>query len=161
MQNSKIKTKAQAIEIAQRLRREGNQIITTNGSFDLIHPAHIRLFERAKAQGDYLFVLLNSNDSIKTNKGDKRPIVSQNDRAYVLASLEAIDYVTIFEEKTPLDIIAQIRPHLHVKGGTYIPERVKAEEDLLKTWGGKFMALEVEEGYSSTNIIDKILEAYR
>jgi len=160
MQNSKIKTREQAIEIAQRLRRGGEIIVTTNGSFDLIHPAHIRLFERSRNQGDYLFVLLNSDSSIKRNKGEKRPIVQQADRAYVLSSLESVDYVTIFDEDKPLSILEQLKPHIHVKGGTYIPERVREEEDLLNSWGGKFIALEEEPGYSSSNIIQRILDAY-
>jgi len=161
MHNTKIKTQEQAIEIAQRHRREGNYNITTNGSFDLIHPPHIRLLERAKQYGDYLFVLLNSDDSIKRFKGDKRPINSQDDRAYVIASLETVDYVVIFEQDTPLKLLEQLQPHYHVKGGSWIEERIKAEKDLLATWGGQFVGLPLEEGYSSTNIIEKILDAYK
>lgn len=160
MSIEKIKTQERAIQIAEKLRKQNRTIVTTNGSFDILHSAHIYLFEKARQYGDDLFVLLNSDDSVRENKGDKRPIVPQNQRAYVLSAVETVDYVTIFEEDTPLELLRQLKPHIHVKGGTYIPERVKAEEDLLKTWGGKFVALEEELGLSTTNIIERILNIY-
>lgn len=161
MKNTKIKTLEQIKFIAARLRAEGQHVVTTNGSFDILHPAHIRLFEKAKSCGDVLIVLLNSDSSIKANKGDKRPIVPESDRAYVLASLAPIDYVVVFNEDKPVEILKQLKPHFHVKGGSWIPERIQEEKELLESWGGEFKNFELEEGYSSTNIIDRILDAYR
>lgn len=161
MHNLKIKMRQRAIQIAEKLRRQDNTIATTCGSFDIIHPAHVRLLERARQYGDYFIVLLNSDGSVRRNKGPDRPIFSQSERAYVLASLKYVDAVTIFEEDTPLKLLEMIQPHYHIKGGSFIPERIRAEQELLEKWGGKFIALPEESSYSLTNIIERILDVYK
>lgn len=154
----KIKTREEIKELAENLRKKGKIIVTTNGSFDILHYAHINLLEKAKKEGDVLIVLLNSDSSVRKNKGENRPITPENERTKMLAALEVVDYVVIFDEDKPLNLLEKIKPHKHVKGGSFIPERKKEEADLLSKWGGEFKNFELEEGFSTTNIINKILE---
>ena len=154
----KIKQINELKDITDNLRNEGKIIVTTNGSFDILHYAHVNLLEKAKNEGDVLIVLLNSDSSIRKNKGEKRPIIHQDERAKMLAALKSVDYITIFEEDTPLKLLEVIKPNIHVKGGSFIPERMKEEENLLKRLGGKHKHFELEEGYSTTNIIQKIID---
>jgi D-beta-D-heptose 7-phosphate kinase/D-beta-D-heptose 1-phosphate adenosyltransferase len=154
----KIKTQREIEQIAAELREQGKIIVTTNGSFDILHYAHVNLLEKAKKQGDVLIVMLNSDSSVKKNKGENRPIIPENERARMLAALECVDYIVIFDEDKPLNLLEKIKPNKHVKGGSFIPERVKEEADLLLGWGGEFKNFELEEGFSTTNIINKILE---
>lgn len=158
--NTKIKTIEEISEICSKLKSEGKSIITTNGSFDILHSAHIRILEKAKEEGDVLIVLLNSDSSIKRLKGENRPIINEMERAYMLASLECVNYIVIFNEDNPLEILRKIKPNKHVKGGTFISERIIEEEKLVSEWGGEFKHFEVEEGYSTTNIIKNILDKY-
>jgi len=154
----KIKTEEEIKEIAENLKKESKIIVTTNGSFDILHYAHINLLEKAKKEGDCLIVLLNSDSSVRKNKGENRPIIPEQERAKMLAALECVDYVVIFGEDKPLNLLEIIKPNKHVKGGSFIPGRVKEEADLLSRWGGEFKNFELEEGFSTTNIINKILE---
>jgi len=155
---NKIKTAGEIGKIAKELREEGKIIVTTNGSFDILHYAHVNLLEKAKNEGDILIVLLNSDDSIRRFKGDSRPIIPEQERARMLASLQCVDYVVIFDEDKPLKLLETIKPHKHMKGGTFIEERIREEKELLARWGGEFKNFELEEGFSTTNIINKILE---
>ncbi len=157
---NKIKSYSEIERIVYKMNFFREKIVTTNGSFDILHAAHVRLLEIAREKGKGLIVLLNSDDSIRRFKGDKRPIIKQEDRAYMLSALSCVDYVVIFDEDKPLKVLQIIRPSIHVKGGSYIPERVREEEELVKSWGGKLVCLDLEEGYSSTNVINKILEKY-
>ena len=118
--NAKIKTIEEILEICSKLKSEGKKIVTTNGSFDVLHAAHVRILEKAKQEGDILIVLLNSDSSIKKLKGPNRPIINEKERAYMIASLECVDYALIFNEDNPLEILRQIKPHKHVKGGTFV-----------------------------------------
>lgn len=154
----KIKTYSEIEEIARELRDNGKQVVTTNGSFDILHYAHVNILEKAKNEGDDLIVLINSDNSIKRFKGKNRPIIPQYERARMLAALECVDYVVIFNEDSPLNILRIIKPDRHIKGGTFVEERIKKEGELLKSWGGEFKNFEIEEGFSTTNIINKILE---
>jgi len=156
----KIKSQEEIARIVKELKEDGKIIVTTNGSFDILHYAHVNLLEKAKNEGDVLIVLLNSDASVKRNKGKNRPIIPENERAGMLASLESVDYVVLFDEDKPLRLIEKIKPNKHVKGGTFIPERIKEEKDLLAQWGGEFKSFELEEGFSTTNIINRILEKY-
>jgi len=157
---SKIKTQEEITAISELIREQGKIIVTTNGSFDILHAAHIRLFERAKKEGDCLIVLLNNDASIKRNKGENRPIVREDERAYVLAALQNINYVVIFDEDKPLEILKKIKPHLHAKGGSFIDERIAEEKELISGWGGQYKTFPLEEGFSTTNIINDILNKY-
>ena len=154
----KIKTKEEIREIARQVKDEGKVIVTTNGSFDILHYAHVNLLEKAKNEGDVLIVLLNSDSSIKRFKGEKRPIIPESERGMMLGSLESVDYVVVFEEDKPTELLEIIKPHKHVKGGSWIEERIREERDLLEGWGGEFKNFELEEGFSTTNIIERILE---
>ena len=154
----KIKTHEEIKEIGEKLRKENKIIITTNGSFDIMHYAHINLLKKAKQEGDFLIVLLNSDSSIKRFKGETRPIIPQDERALMLEALEYVDYIVIFEEDKPLKLLEIIKPHKHVKGGSFIPERIKEEQELLRGWGGEFKNFELDDSFSTTNIINKILK---
>lgn len=155
--NEKIKTVEEIEKIAKRLRKKGKIIVATNGCFDLLHVAHINLFENAKRLGDYLIVLLNSDDSVKRIKGEKRPIIPQDQRAKVISALASVDYVVIFEEDEPLNLMKIIKPHKFVKGWKAMSERKKREKELIESWGGEYIRLELENGFSTTNIIKKIV----
>lgn len=156
--DNKIRTKEEIKEISKKIKERGEKIVTTNGSFDILHFAHIKILEEAKKQGDKLVVLLNSDDSIKRFKGPNRPIIPENERARMLAALECVDYVVIFGEDKPLELLKAVMPHIHAKGGSFIEERIKEEKDLLESWGGRFKNFELEDGFSTTNIINKVLE---
>lgn len=145
-------------EIA-RIRKEnpGAKIVTTNGSFDILHIGHILTLEKAKRIGDVLVVLLNSDQSIKKLKGNNRPIVPEKERARILSFLKPVDYVIIFNEDKPLNYLAQIKPDIHVKGGSFIQERIEEEEKLLASWGGILKTFPLEKDHSTTNLINKIL----
>ncbi len=156
----KIKTQDEIEEISRELKAKGKRIVTTNGSFDILHYAHVIILEKAKTEGDTLIVLLNSDSSIKRVKGDNRPIIPQNERALMLSALQCVDYVVIFDEDNPLSLIEKIKPNVHVKGGSFILERIKEEKDLLESFGGEFKNFELEEGFSTTNIINKVIEKY-
>lgn len=156
-----IKTIEEIEEIVSELKKQGKIIVTTNGSFDLLHSAHVNLLKKAKTLGNILIVLLNSDDSIKRNKGLKRPIINENERALIVSSLKPVDYVVIFPQDKSLDYLERIKPHFHVKGGSWIKERINEEEELIKKFGGQCKLFELEEGYSSTNIISGILERFR
>lgn len=157
---SKIKTEEEIEKISSKLREEGKIIVTTNGCFDILHCAHINLFAKAKKLGDVLIVLLNSDASVRALKGEKRPIVPQEERAKIIAALETVDYVVIFNETDPLSLMKRIKPHKHVKSGEIIEERRKKEKEIVQSWGGEHIHLELENGFSTTNIIEKIVSLY-
>ncbi len=158
--NYKLKTYEEIEKISDDLRNLERIIVTTNGSFDILHSAHVKLLERARNKGDSLIVLLNSDDSIRKLKGDKRPILGEKDRAYLLSGLSCVNYVVIFSEDNPLRLLEIIKPHIHIKGGSYILEKIKEERELLERWGGKLKLFSLEDGYSSTRVIEEILRRY-
>lgn len=132
-------------------------IVTTNGVFDIIHPGHIKCLEKAKKLGDILIVGVNSDESVKKNKGPNRPINPQIDRAIVIDSLKCVDYVTIFDEETPIDLLRLIRPDIHTKGGDYSIEKI-LEKDIIEKHGGRIKILSHDYKRSTTDIIEKILK---
>jgi D-beta-D-heptose 7-phosphate kinase/D-beta-D-heptose 1-phosphate adenosyltransferase len=138
-------------ETVKRLRRDGKKIVFTNGCFDILHLGHIRYLEKAKSFGDVLIVGLNSDESVKRLKGKDRPVNSQYDRAYLLAALESVDYVTIFGEDTPYELLETIRPDILVKGGDYAGKEVVGRE-----LAGQLRIVEFVEGRSTTGIIEKM-----
>ncbi len=158
---SKIKTNQEIVEIAKELREAGRKIVTTNGSFDILHIGHVRYLEEAKKTADILIILLNSDSSVRALKGPKRPVIPEKERAEMIASLECVDYVTIFGEEKPLNLLSQIKPDFHIKGGTFIPERIKEEKELVESWGGKHITLPEIKGFSTTTLIGKILDSYK
>ncbi|HBH87087.1 MAG TPA: D-glycero-beta-D-manno-heptose 1-phosphate adenylyltransferase [Syntrophaceae bacterium] len=142
-----------------RLRKEGKKIVFTNGCFDILHVGHTRYLREAKKQGDILILGLNSDESVKALKGEKRPLIPEKERADVIASLESVDYVTIFHELTPLELIEYLRPDVLVKGGDWKEDEVVGRESMGK-WGGKLIIIPEIKGSSTTDIIEKIKKVY-
>ncbi|HMP90367.1 MAG TPA: D-glycero-beta-D-manno-heptose 1-phosphate adenylyltransferase [Kiritimatiellia bacterium] len=150
----------EAMRVARaRLREEGRKLVFTNGAFDILHAGHVTYLQFSRAQGDALVVGLNSDQSVKRYKGDKRPVNRQEDRALVLAALECIDYVVIFDEDEPKELISEIIPDVLVKGSDWA--HYVSGRDVVEANGGKVVLAEMVEGRSTTNTIKNILEAYR
>jgi len=143
--------------LSAELKQKGKKIVFTNGCFDIIHYGHVSYLSDARNLGDLLIVGLNSDDSVKRLKGASRPINSQFDRAYVLSALKPVDYVVIFEQDTPYDLIKLIMPDLLVKGGDWKPEQIVGSDLVLKN-GGQVKSLQFQTGFSTTNIIEKLNE---
>ena len=141
------------------LRAAGKKLVFTNGCFDIMHTGHVTYLQFARAQGDALCVGLNSDDSVRDNKGELRPIVDEANRAAVLSALRCVDYVVLFNEKEPKDLIAQILPDVLVKGKDWA--HYVSGREIVEANGGKVVLAEMVPGLSTTNIINKILAGYR
>jgi D-beta-D-heptose 7-phosphate kinase/D-beta-D-heptose 1-phosphate adenosyltransferase len=137
--------------------RKNKQIVFTNGCFDILHIGHISLLNKSKALGDKLIIGLNSDSSIRRIKGKNRPIVSENERAHILAALESVDYVVLFDEDTPLELIKKLKPDVLVKGSDYKIDDVVGYEEV-RSYGGKVKLVDLIEGFSTTNIVESILK---
>ena len=147
---------AALLERLQPARNAGKRLVFTNGCFDIIHPGHVDLLARARALGDILILGLNSDASVRRqNKGPDRPLNLFAVRAFVLAHLASVDYVTEFDEDTPLDLIRAIRPHVLVKGGDWTPDRIVGR-DIVEADGGRVLSLPLIPGYSTTALVAKI-----
>jgi len=160
MLNSKIKSLNELIKIVDKLKYQNKKIITTNGVFDILHLGHVKYLEEAKKLGDILIVGVNTDKSVKGNKGDKRPINDEKSRMKVLAALGSVDYVFLFNEKDPSSWINKIKPNIHVKAGDYKLNRI-IEKDAVEKNGGKVIITKAEKDYSTTNLINKILNIYK
>jgi len=134
--------------------RETHSIVFTNGCFDLLHRGHIYYLSRARELGDILVVGLNSDASVTRLKGPGRPVNDQQARAEVLGGLAFVDYIVIFPEDTPLNLIQRVRPHVLIKGGDYKAEEIVGYREVL-SWGGQIKTIPLLEGYSTTSIIDR------
>ena len=143
------------LEERARLRREGKRLVFTNGCFDLLHPGHVRYLREARALGDLLVVALNSDASVRVLKGAGRPILNQDERAEVMAALEVVDYVTIFDEETPRELIARLLPNVLVKGGDWSIETIVGREEV-EAAGGQVLSLPYLQGSSTSEIIERI-----
>lgn len=141
------------------LRREGKKIAFTNGCFDILHVGHVRYLKEARKTADILVLALNSDSSVRSIKGDKRPLVCEEERAEVLAGLECIDFVTIFPESTPLELICYIKPDVLIKGGDWPADKVVGRNEI-QQWGGHVTLIPEVIGKSTTNIVDKIIAVY-
>ncbi len=137
-------------------RAAGQQVVFTNGCFDLLHVGHITLLERARKQGDRLIVAINSDDSVRRLKGAARPIVGANERAHILAAMGVVDAVVIFEADTPLELIEAVRPEVLVKGGDYAEKDVIGAHEV-RSWGGRVALIPVVEGTSTTALIERAM----
>ena len=158
--NKKIKTLKELTKIVQKLKKNNKKIVTTNGVFDILHLGHVKYLEAAKKIGDVLIVGVNTNSSVKQNKGDKRPINDEKSRVGVLAGLESVDYVFLFNEKNPVKWIGKIKPDVHVKAGDYKMRQI-IEKSVVEKNGGKIVITKMGKNYSTTKIINKILESYQ
>ena len=141
------------------LRRSRKSIALTNGSFDLVHSGHVNYLNEAKKMADYLIVGINSDISVKQYKSDKRPMILEKQRAFLIDNLKAVDYVVIFSETTADKLIEKVKPDFYVKGGDYTEETLP-ETATVKKYGGKIKFIKMTEGCSTTNIINKILDIY-
>jgi D-glycero-beta-D-manno-heptose 1-phosphate adenylyltransferase len=139
----------------ERLRSEGKRVVFTNGCFDLLHPGHVRYLSEARALGDVLIVALNSDASVRALKGEGRPVLNEEERAEVMAALESVDFVTVFDDRTPRDLIATLLPDVLVKGGDWPIEKIVGREEV-ESAGGTTLSLPYVEGSSTTDIIERI-----
>ena len=157
--NHKVKNLPALLQIIRRYKKQGKSIVFTNGCFDLLHLGHVTYLERAKSKGDLLIVAINSDRSVRTLKGRERPLVPQSERGRVLAGLSSVDYVTIFDEPTPLSLIRALEPDVLVKGADWKKDSIVGS-DVVKHRGGKVITIPVVKGISTTQIIKRIVERY-
>lgn len=147
------------VQITRELKNDGKKIVFTNGCFDILHRGHVEYLAKAKKLGDVLIVGLNSDSSVKQIKGDGRPIVPQEDRAFILSNLIFVDYVVIFDEPTPYELISKIIPDVLVKGSDWSIEDVIGR-DVVEANGGHVVLVELTPNRSTTSIIKTILERF-
>ena len=155
--NPEILTLEEAILRFGREKRNGRRIVFTNGCFDLLHPGHIGSLEQARALGDALIVGLNSDASVRQLKGAGRPVLPERERAEILAALECVDAVVIFDDLTPREVIARLLPDVLVKGGDWPGDQIVGREEV-EAAGGRVVSIPVVLGYSTTAILRKIRE---
>ena len=156
----KLKTLDAIVHACAELRRRKQRIVFTNGCFDLLHVGHIKLFQFARNKGDALVVGLNSDESVRRLKGPNRPVLDHNERAYILSALEHVDYIVVFDEPTPLNLIKAIRPDVLVKGADYTEDTVVGR-DFVESYGGRVELAPLVDGVSSTDIILRIANGER
>jgi len=147
------------VKFREKAKIEGRKVVFTNGCFDILHRGHVELLEKAKSLGDFLIVALNSDASMKKIKGEKRPILNENDRAYILASLKCVDAVCLFDEETPAEIIDKLKPDILAKGGDYKINEIVGRESVYNI-GGEVVIIPLVEGKSTKEIIEKIIKSY-
>lgn len=156
---SKILKLPDLIQTLEGLRKSGKRVVFTNGCFDILHVGHVRYLTAARAKGDILVLGLNSDVSVRSIKPDNRPIVNQDQRAEVLAGLTCVDYITIFDEPDPLALIRAVKPDILVKGADWEEAEIIGS-DVVKSYGGKVVRVEVVPDISTSRIIRRILELY-
>jgi rfaE bifunctional protein nucleotidyltransferase chain/domain len=157
--HNKIKTGQELRPLLEILRASGKKIVFTNGCFDPIHTGHTRYLTKARSFGDILIVAVNSDASVRSIKGEKRPINAEADRLETLAALESVDYVVLFNEPDPARIIAELRPDVLVKGGDWPVEKIIGR-DSVETGGGTVVSVGYIEGASTTGIIEKLIKTH-
>lgn len=153
--SARVLSQPDAAASAAGARAGGQRVVFTNGVFDILHPGHVRYLQDARSLGDLLIVGLNADESVRRNKGPSRPINSQDERAEVLAALDCVDAVVIFGEDTPADIIRLIQPDVLVKGADWAEDKIVGR-DTVEARGGRVVRIPVEQGYSTTAIVEKI-----
>jgi len=158
--NPAILTLEEAVLRFARDKRNGRRVVFTNGCFDLLHPGHIRALELARALGDALIVGLNSDASVRQLKGEGRPVIPEGERAEILAALESVDAVVIFDELTPRELISRLLPDVLVKGGDWPGDQIVGREEV-EAAGGRVVSVPVVPGYSTSAILRKIREGER
>jgi len=151
----KVKTRAALKTIAAKAKRAGKKIVFTNGCFDLLHVGHLHVLKEAKKLGDVLIVALNSDSSVKGIKGPDRPILPESERAELIAALEMVDYVTLFDEPDPLNVIQELKPDILAKGSDWAADQIIGRE-FVEGSGGKVAVINFLKGHSTTDIVEKI-----
>jgi rfaE bifunctional protein nucleotidyltransferase chain/domain len=155
----KIRTKEELEDIVINLKKQHKKIVTTNGAFDLFHYGHLKSLKFAKGKGDILIVCINSDASVKKNKSEKRPIVHEKERSEIVAAIELVDYVTIFDEETPVEVLETIKPDIHVKGSEF--DKKVIEKTVVEKNNGKVVLMKRDkDDFSTSKIIRKIVELY-
>lgn len=157
--NSPIKSLEELIRIRDDLRKQNKKVVFTNGCFDILHAGHVDYITKAKEKGDVLIVAVNSDSSTKRIKGAARPIVSQNERAFIISSLRPVDYVLIFDEDTPYEVIKKLVPDVLVKGADWQIDKIIGR-DIVEANGGKVETIQFINNQSTTNIIKSVLEKF-
>ena len=137
------------------LRKQNKTIVTTNGCFDILHVGHVRYLQKTKTYADVMIVCLNSDSSVKQIKGPDRPINNENDRAEILCALECVDYVVMFDESSPKNLLCEIKPDVHTKGADYTIETLPEAKSIIAN-GGRIEFISFVEGKSTTKVIEKI-----
>jgi D-glycero-beta-D-manno-heptose 1-phosphate adenylyltransferase len=148
------------VEIRKQLKLQNKKVVFTNGCFDILHAGHVDYLNKSKALGDVLILGLNSDSSIRNIKGEKRPVVPQNERAFILSNLKAVDYVTIFNEDDPYEVIKKLVPDILVKGADWKVENIIGR-DVVENAGGKVETIDFVNMQSTTNIIKTVLEKFK
>jgi len=151
-------SQSDAAAFADRERRAGRKIVFTNGVFDLLHPGHVRYLQAARREGDLLIVAINSDRSVRANKGPERPITPERERAEIVAALACVEATVIFDEETPAEIIRKIQPDVLVKGADWAADAIVGR-DTVEARGGRVVRIPIETGWSTSSIIEKIQSA--
>jgi D-glycero-beta-D-manno-heptose 1-phosphate adenylyltransferase len=154
---AQVLTLTELLTARAQLRQTGRRVVFTNGCFDLLHPGHVRYLQQARALGDALIVALNSDRSVRALKGPARPILKEDERAEVMAALACVDFVTIFDEPTPREIITALLPDILVKGGDWSIDTIVGREEV-EAAGGQVMSLPFVDGVSTSDVISRILQ---
>lgn len=154
-----LSSESSLLETVRELKESGKKIVTTNGCFDILHPGHLETFRQARALGDVLIVLVNSdtNPYFRTKPG--RPINTEQSRMAMLDAIRYIDFVYPFSEETPVSLLEKIRPSIHVKGGDYVKEKLP-EYETVRKYGGDIEIITTVDGYSTTGVIERVLKVY-
>ena len=154
-----ILSRAEMLEVREKLKQANKKVVFTNGCFDILHAGHVDYLSKAKAAGDVLIVALNSDKSVKNIKGEKRPIVNGKERAFIMANLKPVDYVTFFDEDTPAKIISELIPDVLIKGADWDINKIIGK-DIVEANGGEVKTIEFINFQSTTNIIETVIERY-
>ncbi len=154
-----IKTRSEIIEIRNKLRKQKRKVVFTNGCFDLIHSGHIDYLTKAKKLGDVLIVGINSDSSVRRIKGENRPIIAENERCIILSNLKPVDFVTLFDEDTPMELIEELKPDILVKGSDWKINEIVGREVVEKS-GGSVKTIDFVSDQSTSKIINSILKRY-
>lgn len=157
---SNIKSRKEIKKLRKQFKTEGKKVVFTNGVFDLIHAGHVDYLVKAKEMGDVLILALNSDESVKRIKGNKRPILLQDERAFIVSNLKPVDYVTFFEENTPAEIINDLIPDVLVKGADWAIDKIVGRE-VVEANGGKVKTIDFVNDQSTSKIIQKIINNYK
>jgi D-beta-D-heptose 7-phosphate kinase/D-beta-D-heptose 1-phosphate adenosyltransferase len=156
----KILSPDKLLSVSQGLRAEGKCLVFTNGVFDLLHVGHVRYLAEARTLGDALVVAINSDKTVRELKGEGRPLINENERAEILAALRQVDYVTIFDDVSPRELIARLLPDVLVKGGDYGLDEIHGREEV-EAAGGRVVSLPFVEGASTSSIIERMKKVGR
>ena len=155
-----ILSQEELLKVRQELKKQNKKVVFTNGCFDILHAGHVDYLNKSKAAGDVLVVALNSDKSIRSIKGENRPIIPQDQRAIIIANLKAVDFVTFFDEDTPAEIIDLLIPDILIKGADWSIDKIVGRETVEKN-GGKVQTIEFVTPQSTSSIIKTIIERYK